>query len=238
MTQNTQVLQNPQAIESMFDRIAGTYDMLNDCISFGMHRGWKKKACERLQLNPGNHVLDVCTGTGDLIQYLLKIVGPSGRVTGLDFSMEMLYRAEERYREHPGEKQITLQQGDALALPYADNTFDGAVISFGLRNVVDIPKAIAEMTRVIKPGGWVVNLDTCPVPKLPGFKLYFNNIMPLIGRAFSLDPEAYAYLSKSTEGFLRPDQLKTVFESVSLQHVRVEQLAFGAASLQAGQKQI
>ncbi len=229
--------QKATQVESMFNRIAGTYDLLNDCISLGLHRGWKKRACQRLQLKPGANVLDVCTGTGDLLAYLLELVGPNGQVTGLDFSIEMLAKAEERYREHTCHRQITLQQGDALALPYPDNTFDGAVISFGLRNVADIPKAISEMTRVVKPGAWVVNLDTCPESRLPGFKLYFNYVMPVIGRLLSMDAQAYQYLSKSTEGFLTPTALVSVFQQAQLQHVRAEQLAFGAASLQAGQKQ-
>lgn len=228
----------PVTIQQMFNRIAKTYDVLNDCISFGMHRLWKRRACQQLQLKPGDHVLDVCTGTGDLIGYLLPLVGKTGAVTGLDFSEEMLNVARERFPENTS-NNIHLQQGDALALPFEDNTFDGAMISFGLRNVTDIPGAIREMTRVVKPSGWVVNLDTCPQPKLPGYWLYFKHIMPRIGKLICQDKgaeSAYSYLSASTQNFLSPDELKTVFESAGLHPVSSQTLMFQSVSLQAGQK--
>lgn len=218
----------------MFDRIAGTYDRLNDWISLGFHKSWKRLACQKLRLQPGGRVLDVCTGTGDLISYLLPHI-EGGRVDGLDFSEKMLALARERFKEFP---QVQLTQGDALALPFDDNTFDGAIISFGLRNVVDIPKALAEMHRVIRPGGWMVNLDTSPQPLLPGMKLYFSKIMPLIGGLLAQDQQAYQYLSTSTDSFLTPAQLKTAFEAIGCQNVSSQTLMLGSVSLQAGQKRV
>jgi demethylmenaquinone methyltransferase/2-methoxy-6-polyprenyl-1,4-benzoquinol methylase len=220
-------------VQDMFDRIAGTYDTLNDWISMGFHKQWKRSACRKLQLPLGGNALDVCTGTGDLAAYLLPLVGENGHVDGLDFSANMLACARQRYANQPN---ITFTQGDALALPYADNTFDGAIISFGLRNVTDIPKALAEMHRVIKPGGWMVNLDTCPQPKLPGMNFYFSKIMPLIGGALAKDTQAYQYLSKSTRHFLTPQQLKHAFEAAGCVNVTSETLMLGSVSLQAGQK--
>ena len=216
----------------MFNRIAPTYDLLNDCISFGMHRGWKRRACDALSLKPGNSVLDVCTGTGDLINPLLERVGSSGKVTGLDFSGEMLAVAQKRFAEAP----VTLVRGDALALPFADNEFDGAIISFGLRNVSDIPKALSEMVRVVKPGGWVVNLDTNPKPALPGYWLYFSWIMPRIGQFISRDASAYEYLCQSTQRFLTPDELVTRFEALGLKQVSKNAQSLGAVAMQRGQK--
>jgi demethylmenaquinone methyltransferase / 2-methoxy-6-polyprenyl-1,4-benzoquinol methylase len=220
-------------VQDMFDRIAGTYDTLNDCISMGFHKQWKQKACRQLQLFSGAKALDVCTGTGDLIGYLLPLVGPNGSVDGLDFSANMLACAHERYAGTPN---VKLTQGDALALPYPDNTFDGAIISFGLRNVTDIPKALSEMLRVIKPGGWMVNLDTCPTPKLPGMNFYFSKIMPLIGGILAKDTQAYQYLSNSTRHFLTPQQLHQAFESVGCINASSQTLMLGSVSLQAGQK--
>ncbi len=220
-------------VRQMFDRIAGTYDTLNDCISMGFHKGWKRLACRKLQLKPGCRVLDVCTGTGDLIDYLLPLVGFNGQVDGLDFSENMLAVAQQRF---VGQHNVVLAQGDALALPYEDNAFDGAIISFGLRNVTDIPKALSEMHRVIKPGGWMVNLDTCPTPKLPGMRLYFEKIMPLIGGALAQDAQAYQYLSQSTRHFLTPAQLKTAFKEVGCTQVTSQTLMLGSVSLQVGQK--
>lgn len=239
------VLPNPQLAETgksaqvqdMFNRIAGTYDSLNACISMGFHKSWKKQACRQLQLPSGGRALDVCTGTGDLIDYLLPLVGPQGQVEGLDFSEKMLDVARERFaRQANVNTNINLVQGDALALPYPDHTFDGAIISFGLRNVTNIPQALAEMHRVIKPGGWMVNLDTCPTPKLPGMNFYFSKIMPIIGGLLAKDQQAYQYLSESTRHFLTPAQLKSAFEQAGCVNVISQTLMLGSVSLQAGQK--
>ncbi len=235
------VLPNPEQgeankaaqVQDMFNRIAGTYDSLNTCISMGFHKQWKKLACQKLQLPAGGAVLDICTGTGDLIDLLLPLVGPTGQVEGLDFSEKMLAVARHRLARHPN---VTLVQGDALALPYPDNTFDGAIISFGLRNVTSIPQALAEMQRVIKPGGRMVNLDTCPTPKLPGMAFYFSKIMPIIGGLFAQDPQAYRYLSESTLHFLTPSELKAAFEQAGCVQVESQTLMLGSVSLQVGQK--
>lgn len=222
-------------VQDMFDRIAGTYDTLNDWISMGFHKQWKREACRKLHLPSGGKALDVCTGTGDLIAYLLPLVGNSGEVAGLDFSEKMLQCARQRYQNQPN---VSLTQGDALALPYADNTFDAAIISFGLRNVTNIPQALAEMHRVLKPGGWMVNLDTCPKPLLPGMNFYFSKIMPLIGGALAKDAQAYKYLSESTRHFLSPAQLKSAFEVAGCVQVTSQTLMLGSVSLQAGQKRV
>lgn len=235
------VLPNPQQdgidkaaqVQQMFNRIAGTYDQLNDCISMGFHKQWKRLACQKLNLPPGGSALDVCTGTGDLIAYLLPLVTETGTVSGLDFSENMLAFARQRYA---GQVNVQLTQGDALALPYPDNTFDGAIISFGLRNVTDIPKALSEMHRVIKPGGWMVNLDTAPKPLLPGMQFYFSKIMPLIGGLLAKDNQAYQYLSSSTRHFLSPQELKAAFEQAGCVQVCSQTLMLGSVSLQAGQK--
>jgi len=220
-------------VQQMFNGIAGSYDLLNAWISMGFHQHWKRKACRMLNLKPGDRVLDVCTGTGDLIQTLLQQVESDGRVDGLDFSENMLAIACRRYAGMPN---VVLQQGDALALPYADNTFDGAIISFGLRNVADIPRALAEMHRVIRPGGWLVNLDTTPSPSLPGFRFYFSHVMPWIGGLFSRNKAAYRYLAQSTQQFLTPQQMTHLLIRQGCIHTRVISLMMGAVSIQAGQK--
>ncbi len=229
-------LPKSQQVRQMFDRLAPSYDRLNDCISMGMHRLWKRQACRLLQLKPGDQALDVCTGTGDLVTYLLNQVGPTGQVVGVDFSEEMLKLARKRFS---GTHQALFQQGDATALPYEDNRFDGAIVSFGLRNVTDIPKAVAEMARVVKPGGWVVNLDTAPTPKLPGYWFYFSKIMPWMGRLFSKDARAtadYRYLSESTKHFLQPEELTRLFQQAGLVNVSTKTMSMGAVSIQVGQK--
>jgi demethylmenaquinone methyltransferase/2-methoxy-6-polyprenyl-1,4-benzoquinol methylase len=222
-------------VQRMFDRLAPRYDLLNDAISLGMHRRWKVLACRSLQLRPGAQVLDVCTGTGDLVGYVLPLVGETGSVDGLDFSADMLARARQRFRDTPN---VRFTQGDALNLPYPDNTFDGALIGFGLRNVTDIPRALAEMHRVLKPGGRMVNLDTCPVPHWSLLRLYFSSVVPRLGRLLAGDEAAYRYLSESTHHFLTPDELKAAFEAAGCVEVESQTLLLGLASLQVGRKRV
>ncbi len=235
------VLPEPQAaqtakavqVQRMFDRISARYDCLNDWISLGMHRRWKRFACAALQLQPGMRALDVCTGTGDLAGLLLSAVGETGQVDGLDFSPDMLTVARQRFAD---DARIRFVQGDALALPYPDDTFDGVTISFGLRNVTNIPQALSEMRRVLKPGGRLVNLDTCPAPRWSPQHLYMTYIVPRFGALLAGDAAAYDYLSRSTAHFLTPPQLKTMFESIGFQRVQTRSFLFGAASLQVGEK--
>ncbi len=222
-----------EAVRGMFNRIAASYDLLNDCISFGMHRNWKSRAAGKLHLSPGSQVLDVCTGTGDFVRYLLPCIGATGTFTGLDFSEEMLAIARRRFGHLPN---VRFDQGDAMALPYEDNRFDGAIVGFGLRNVENVGQVLREMTRVVRPGGWVVNLDTSPEPKLPGFWMYFSLVMPLMGRLLSPDAQAYQYLFKSTQDFLPPATLVRLFGEAGLTQVHNTQLAFGSVALQAGRK--
>jgi len=222
-----------EQVQRMFDGIALRYDLLNDFISFGLHRLWKKEACHRLALKPGDSVLDICTGTGDLIGYLRPKVGEDGWVEGLDFSADMLAQARERFRNA---YNLRLTQGDAQQLPYPDNHFDGVIISFGLRNMSNLPLALSEMYRVLKPGGRMVSLDTCPTSKIPFMDFYLKHIMPRLGSFLAGDRSAYEYLAKSTQNFLTPEQLKVAFELAGCKAVESRPLMWGAASLQVGIK--
>jgi demethylmenaquinone methyltransferase/2-methoxy-6-polyprenyl-1,4-benzoquinol methylase len=220
-------------VAAMFDRIAPTYDCLNDVISFGMHRAWKRQAVKALHLSAGQTALDVCTGTGDILAYLAPQVGPHGQLVGVDVSSDMLAVAHKRFGT-----AVTLHHASALALPLKDNSVDAAIVSFGLRNVDDVPKAISEMARVLKPGGNMVSLDTTPDPWLPGYWWYFDTIMPLVGRLMSGDVGAYQYLSESSKRFAPPSQLAEWFEASGLTNVSVRRLAFGSVALICGQKSL
>jgi demethylmenaquinone methyltransferase / 2-methoxy-6-polyprenyl-1,4-benzoquinol methylase len=222
-------------VQNLFDGLATHYDPLNQVISLGMHWGWKKKAIQALNLSQGDAVLDVCTGTGDNLGLLFNSVGPDGQVTGLDFSANMLGIARQRYQGMP---TVLLQQGDALALPYEDHCFAAALVTFGLRNVENREQCLAEMQRVVKPGGWVVNLDTTPDPWLPGFNWYFQQVMPKLGKLFADNEEAYRYLATSTTGFLSPKMLIALFEKIGLQSVYHKRMALGSVALVAGQKPV
>ena len=223
----------PALVQSLFNQLAPHYDKLNDVISLGLHRHWKRQACQSLQLVAGHTALDVCTGTGDLAAILAKLVGERGQVLALDFSPAMLAVARQRWASaYP---QVVFTQGDALALPYADNLANGAVMSFGLRNVADTQTALNELCRVVRRGGRVAILDTCPTPNLPGFKWYFKHLMPKLGQALSGQGDAYHYLNQSTEAFIPPQQLAQQLELAGATKVEVRTLAMGAAMLVVGQ---
>jgi demethylmenaquinone methyltransferase/2-methoxy-6-polyprenyl-1,4-benzoquinol methylase len=225
-------------VQSLFNTIAQRYDLLNDCISFGMHRQWKQEAVAKLNLQMGDTALDVCTGTGDLLSLLLKTVGSTGKVTGLDFSEEMLKIAHQRYATTLKTTAPTLNliQGDAMALPFPENTFNASIVSFGLRNVTTIETAVLELVRVVKPGGVVLNLDTCPQVLLPGFDLYFSKIMPFFGKLLAGNQSAYQYLQASSKNFLPPEALQHLFQQCGLEGVTVKRTGFGSVAMVYGKK--
>lgn len=146
-------------IQTIFDRIAPVYDDLNQRLSFGLHRVWKRMAVRWSGAQPGDTSLDVCCGSGDLALLLARQVGAEGRVYGVDFSPEQLAVAERRSRQAYLPTPVQWQLGDALALPFKDKTFDAATMGYGLRNLTNIPQGLAELRRVLKPGGTAAVLD-------------------------------------------------------------------------------
>ncbi len=177
---------------NQFNRIAKRYDLANDAISLGMHRLWKEKAIRALEIKPEGKYLDVCCGTGDLTLRIANNLSKAASVTGVDFSPNMLELAKIRLSKVKDQSQSTkiwpavdFIEGDAQNLPFPDNSFDGAAISFGLRNLSNLDKGLSEMTRVVTPGGKVVNLDLGhPTNWLftPIYYFYFRHIVPIIGQ--------------------------------------------------------
>jgi demethylmenaquinone methyltransferase/2-methoxy-6-polyprenyl-1,4-benzoquinol methylase len=228
-------------VERQFDRIAFRYDLANDCISFGMHRLWKKKAIAQLKIKPGGKYLDVCCGSGDLALRIAEQCGPGSSVTGFDFSQKMLDVAANRSRNSTiaRAREISWLRGDAQNLPFADNTFDGAIISFGLRNLTDLQKGINELARVVKPGARVVNLDlghpTAPL-FTPLYFFFFRHIVPIIGSVLQGDRAAYTYLPTSLDTYPKPDGITKLFENANLEDVDYEPLAVGSVALHSGIK--
>lgn len=228
-----------------FDRIAKKYDLMNDLISVGMHRGWKNQAIAELMHgtnlkgDSNKHFLDVCTGTGDLALLIAASSGFEGKVTGLDFSSEMLNVARQRAANKAASLKSTVefQQGDAQALPFANDTFDGAIISFGLRNLTDLQKGLNEMARVVKPGGKIINLDlgqpTMPV-FTPLFFFFFDNVVPMLGEIIQQDRQAYTYLPESRKKYPNPQKLTEMFEAAGLIDVRWKSLACGSVAMHIG----
>ncbi|MBS1953957.1 MAG: bifunctional demethylmenaquinone methyltransferase/2-methoxy-6-polyprenyl-1,4-benzoquinol methylase UbiE [Cyanobacteria bacterium SZAS-4] len=222
-----------------FDRIAQKYDLTNDAISMGMHHAWKKRAVSELGLKPDGTYLDVCCGTGDLTLRIAKNLSKNGKVFGLDFSPKMLAVAHQRLARHASETaaEITFKEGDALQLPFANGTFDGAIVSFGLRNVTDYQRGINEMTRVVKPGGKVINLDLgkSTVPLFCQlFAFYFRQIVPLIGHALQSDKQAYTYLPVSNSAYPNPQGISEIFKTAGLNDVKHISLALGSVALHVG----
>jgi demethylmenaquinone methyltransferase/2-methoxy-6-polyprenyl-1,4-benzoquinol methylase len=224
-------LPEPQ-VRAMFDRIAGVYDRLNSVMTVGLHHRWRQRAADLAAVSAGDQVLDVATGTGDLALELLRRVGPSGQVVGADFSEGMLELA--RVKDAGG--AIRWEQANALELPYADSEFAAVTVGFGVRNFADLDRGLAEMTRVVRPGGKVVILEiTTPQrPPLSGFfKLWFDKIVPALGRIAG-DSEAYSYLPDSVRRFPGPDQLAARMSAVGLTDVRYILTAGGIIALHVG----
>jgi len=214
----------------MFDRIAGVYDRMNDVMTAGLHHRWRRRAADLARVAPGARVLDVATGTGDLAIELARRVGPSGEAVGVDFSPAMLERAR---RKAP---HVRFEAGDALALSYPDASFDAATVGFGARNFADLQQGIAEMARVVRPGGRVVILEiTMPTRSpLAGFcRAWFDRLVPVLGRLAG-DSAAYSYLPQSVRRFPAPPELASLMAGVGLLEVGWIETAGGIIAIHHG----
>ena len=237
-----EVLDNPVSpeekaayVREMFDDIAHRYDLLNSVLSAGIHKGWRGFATRCACLEPGNSVLDVCSGTGEWTPSLRKAVGPGGLVMAADFSLPMLQFGDARFR-HETALEV---QADASVLPFADESFDAVTIGFGIRNVADRDKAFWEMTRVLKPGGRVVCLEFSQPPAglfRTGYEMHARYVMPRVGGAISGRPDAYAYLPASVARFDSREQLAERMRGAGLAPVRWVDLTFGLVCVHVGIK--
>ncbi len=227
---------NKEQVHEVFQNISDKYDRLNNIISFEQHKSWRKKVMKEMNVQPGAIALDVCCGTADWTIALSHAVGPDGEVTGLDFSENMLKVGEQKTSTM---ENIRLVQGDAMALPFDDNTFDYVTIGFGLRNIPDYKVALAEMYRVLKPGGMAVCLETSQ-PTMPvfkqGYQLYFKFIMPLFGKLFAKSKQEYEWLQQSAFDFPDRETLKKLFESVQFENVKVRSFTGGVAAMHLAYK--
>lgn len=216
----------PEAVRTMFDRIAPVYDAMNRLMTMGLDLRWRRLAAEAV-VRRGDRVLDGACGTGDLAVADLR--AGAGRVTGLDFSEPMLARAR---RKAP---QVEWVRGDLLALPFADATFDAATVGFGVRNVADLELALRELRRVLRPGGRLAVLEiTRPRGPLRLFySLWFDRIVPLLGRLLP-GGEAYSYLPASVKRFPGADELAALMRAAGFGDVRYRLLAGSIVALHTG----
>jgi len=215
----------PEAVRGMFDRIAPVYDVMNHVMTAGLDRRWRRLAASEV-VWPGDRVLDACCGTGDLA---VEDERRGGRVVGLDFSEPML----ERARKKSG--AIEWVQGDALALPFEDASFDAATVGFGVRNLADLEGGLHELARVLRSGGKLAVLEiTRPKGLLkPFFRLWFDVLVPFAGRVLP-GGKAYTYLPASVRRFPGPDDLSTLLERAGFADVRYRLLGGGAVALHVG----
>jgi len=216
----------PEGVQRMFDRIAPVYDLMNRVMTAGLDRRWRRITVEAA-VHPGDRVLDACCGTGDLA------VAARGRgaaeVVGLDFSQRMLERAR---RKAPG---IEWLQGDVLALPFEDASFDAATVGFGIRNVDDLEAGLRELRRVLRPGGRlaILEITTPRGPLAPFYRVWFDRVVPLLGRVLP-GGAAYTYLPASVRRFPVPEELSRLLRANGFGDVRIRLFAGGIVALHVG----
>lgn len=224
-------------VHSVFESIAPKYDMMNDVLSFRRHKAWRAFAMKKMNVRPGSSALDVCCGTCDWTISLAQAGG--GEVVGLDFSKGMLEFGERKVASLGLGDRIRLVHGNAMELPFPDDTFDYATIGFALRNVPDIEQVLREMRRVVKPGGLVVSLELSK-PTWQPFKsiyyFYFQRVLPLIGKLVAKRYEQYKWLPESLVHFPDHKELAALFVRVGLVDVSAHPLTGGVAALHIGVK--
>jgi demethylmenaquinone methyltransferase/2-methoxy-6-polyprenyl-1,4-benzoquinol methylase len=228
-------------VRGMFDRIAGVYDLMNSAMTAGMHHRWRDRAADRAGLSPGDVALDVACGTGDMTLQLQRRVGSDGHVIGSDFSERMLDLAREKgaSRASSGLGGTPIYEwGDALELTYDDDAFDAVTVGFGVRNFADLDRGLAEMSRVLKPGGRMVILEITQPQRPPlstFFSLWFDRLVPLLGNVAG-DAEAYSYLPESVKRFPPPEDLAEKMDRAGLTGIRWTILAGGIIAIHSGVK--
>lgn len=225
-------------VEGLFSSIAPKYDLLNNVLSLCQHTAWRRFAVSKSHLAPGDSALDVCCGTGDFAFELADRVGRTGRVVGVDFSEAMLDLAREKARSRSLE-WVEFIPGNACSLPFDDDRFDCATVGFGIRNVASVDDALAEMTRVVKPGGTVICLEISKVKSkllsLP-WRLYFYGLTPYTAQLFGAKRFAYEYLPESVQEFMSREELARRFEKSGLENVEYHDLTFGTVCVHVGTK--
>ncbi|MBC9795553.1 bifunctional demethylmenaquinone methyltransferase/2-methoxy-6-polyprenyl-1,4-benzoquinol methylase UbiE [Sinomicrobium weinanense] len=226
-----------EQVTKMFDTISGKYDGLNRVISFGIDVKWRKKVVNIVGKNKPETILDIATGTGDLAINLTRT--GAKKITGLDISPGMLEVGKRKVAEKKLEGTIEMVLGDSENLPFDNNTFDAITVAFGVRNFENLEKGLAEILRVLKPGGCFVILETSVPTKTPykqGYNLYTKYILPLIGKLFSRDRSAYTYLSESASVFPHGEKLNNILTKIGFINVKHHPQTLGVATIYVASK--
>lgn len=227
-----------ERVYDVFEKISDNYDKMNSVISFQQHKKWRKDTMRKMNVQEGSKALDLCCGTGDWTIALANEVGSNGEVVGLDFSKNMLKVGEEKIKKLHLD-QVKLVHGNAMELPFPDNTFDYVTIGFGLRNVPDYVQVLKEMNRVLKPGGLAACLETSH-PTMFGYKqlfnFYFRYVMPYFGKLFAKSYKEYAWLQESARTFPDMKELAGMFNMAGFDKVTYKSYSGGAAAVHLGFK--
>ena len=224
-------------VKQIFNNIAPKYEKINIIISWGFINHWRKKVVELSDFSCDDNIIELCAGTGKVTKILSKKVN-KGKITAVDFCPQMLKKARNNLKstKYP---LIQFQLGNILDIHFPDNSFDGALVAFGLRNVSNIEKALKEMRRVVKPGGKVICLDLSK-PQIPVFKelyyIYFNHLLPYIGKKIHGNIDPYKYFVQSLKEFLDQEELKNLFQDIGLKQVKYYQLTGGITAIHMGIK--
>jgi demethylmenaquinone methyltransferase/2-methoxy-6-polyprenyl-1,4-benzoquinol methylase len=223
-------------VRGVFDSVASRYDVMNDLMSAGLHRLWKRYTIDRAAIKPGNVVLDLAGGTGDLAREFARKVGRDGHVVLADINAAMLEQGRRRLINAGLSENVTIAQVDAQDLPFENGTFDCITMAFGLRNVTDKDAALASMFRVLKPGGKAMILEFSEPNKAikPAYDMYSFKVLPTLGKLVTNDPDSYQYLAESIR--MHPDQetLKSMMETAGFERCRFHNMAAGIVALHIG----
>lgn len=225
-----------ELVKGVFDSVASRYDIMNDLMSGGLHRLWKRRTIEQAGVRKGHVVLDLAGGTGDLTKVLSQQVGADGHVVLADINAAMLRQGRSRLVDAGVAGNLSIAQVDAQNLPFEDKTFDRITIAFGLRNVTDKDAALRSMFRVLKPGGKLLILEfSKPDESIkPAYDLYSFKVLPMIGKFVAQDEDSYQYLAESIR--MHPDQetLLGMLQDAGLERCRYQNLAGGIVALHSG----
>jgi demethylmenaquinone methyltransferase/2-methoxy-6-polyprenyl-1,4-benzoquinol methylase len=222
-----------------FSLVAPKYDFMNSLLSFGIQLAWKRAAIRMLSLKPGDRVLDVCGGTGDLALFASRSMGSRGQVIIYDINWHMLVTGRPKLSVSPFSKNITCVQGNAESIAFGDNHFDAAMVGFGIRNLTHLERGFAEMVRVLKPGGKILCLEFSR-PVNPVFRylydVYSFKIMPLLGKLIVGSAQAYACLPETIRMFPLPDELSSILKRLGCKGVRYQRMTNGIAVVHVAEK--
>lgn len=232
-----QTASKKEQVANMFNAIAHRYDFLNQLLSFGIHKGWRKKSIRLLQAKHPKTILDIATGTADFAIEAMKL--KPEKVVGVDISSGMLELGKKKIDKLGLQTKIELKLADSENLPFEDNSFDAITVGFGVRNFENLEKGIRDMHRVLKPGGQMVILEfskprAFPIKQL--YTIYFKYITPFIGKIFSKDNSAYRYLPESVNAFPDGDDFLNILKKVGQKDAKAISLTFGIASIYSSTK--